>query len=627
MFMSRNWLKNSGSIAFLFCALLGQSQNSDTLKTFVVSEVISDLKSFSSLEFEIDSNSTKSLDEMLEESPAYLKNYGQGQLATLSIRGNGASQTQVFWNGFKMNSPTLGQTDLSLVPVFFLSNASLKPSGGSSVNGSGGIGGSLDLSNQIEWRDGVKGMAGIQIASFAHSISRIQLSMGRKKVYQQVKIFHRKGENDFSFVDISDVNKPLVYQQNNSLSQFGGQYEVGVKVNNNNLIQGTMFAFNSFREIPPVIGAISNKETQEDNSIRSFVSWKSFQNKFSSDLRLSYFSELLNYTDSVSSIYSNSNIETYQAQWRSKFKILKAFDVETSITNSFYKAKSTGFSNEKYRNEFGAYAKISETLPKLYYEVFGRQEFVDSSVSPTMFGGGFCYSPFKKKIEISGNIASVFRVPTLNDLYWASGGNTLLLPEKGWNSELSVSHEKKSKLKSWKLNLTGFYNQTENWIQWVPTNSGLWSPRNVKMIRNSGSEISFECGFKRKKISSSFKGFYTYTHSVALNHSSGSKSSSDKMPIYIPTHKATFSLRLVYQKATLTYSQIYNGKVFIDESNSAYMPHFFPANISINYPVSLKNMTLVIKGRVNNLFNEPYQVVANRPVAGRNYSFDLSFFF
>ncbi len=625
--MSPSWLKNKVSILFLFFAYTGFSQKLDTLNTFVVTEVLSELKTFSHIELSMDSNSTHSLDELLELSPVYLKNYGQGQLATLSIRGNGASQTQVFWNGFKMNSPSLGQTDLSLIPVFFLSNARINYSGGSSLNGSGGIGGSVDLSNQLNWQKDVVGMAGVQLASFTNSTARFQLSFGKNKVFQQLKMYHSKGKNDFDFTDVSDIQKSKVFQENNQISQQGGQYEIGVRMNKKNLIQGTVLFFNSDREIPPVLSTVSNKETQEDKSVKSFVSWKSFQDNFTSDLRVSYFKEQLNYTDSISSIFSTSNINTYQAQWRSKFKLLKVFDVETSLGNSLYQVKSSGFSEEKTRNELGLYSKISETLPKLYYEVFARQELIDVSFSPIMFGGGFAYSPFKKKIELRGNIASVFRLPTLNDLYWAVGGNESLLPEKGWNSELSISYKKTKKPKEWSTSITGFYNETENWIQWVPTNTGVWSPRNVKKITNAGAELSVNYSCQINDFSFGLLGFYTFTHSMNRISENSNTLLVGKMPIYIPNHKASGTFGMGYKKISLTYSQIYNGRVFIDESNSAYMPHYFPANISLEYRLKLKTQTLFLKGKINNLYNEQFQVVANRPVPGRNYSFDISYFF
>ncbi len=621
--MSRNWLKNSCSLVFLFLSSLGISQKSDTLSTFNVTEVLSELKSFTRIDLEFDSNSIQTLDEILEQSPVYLKNYGNGQLATLSIRGNGASQTQVFWNGFKMNSPTLGQTDLSLIPTFFFTDASINFSGGSSVNGSGGIGGSVDLSNKLKWKKGVRGVAGLELASFSNSTSRVGLSFGNNKVFQQLKVYHRKGENNFGFVDVSEINRPIAFQENNKIVQLGAQYELGIKVNKKNLVQGTLLFFNSEREIPPVLGVVSNREIQEDQSVKSFVSWKSFQANFTSDFRISFFQEKLDFTDSVSNIFSKTTINTYQAQWRTSFKFLKAFEVETALGNSLYQATSSGFSEEKLRNELGFYTKISETLPKLYYEVFARQEFIDSSFSPLMFGGGFAYSPFNKKVEFRGNIASVFRLPTLNDLYWASGGNELLLPEKAWNSELSIGFRRAKNHTEWNTSITGFYNETENWIQWVPTNSGIWSPQNVKRITNTGAEIKVNYQYQKKIWSLRVQAFYTYTNSLNRAPASG----ESKTPIYIPNHKASGSIRFGFKAMSFQYNQIYNGRVFIDESNSAYMPHYYPANISLSYKISFKKQSLLVKGKINNLYNEQFQVVANRPVPGRNYSLDISFLF
>ena len=113
--MLKKWLRNSSFIPMFFSVVSVFSQQEDTLKIFVVEESLTPLQSFSSHQISVDSSTFGSLDELLEHnSPVYLKNYGQGQLATLSIRGNGASQTQLFWNGFKMNSPTLGQSDLRL---------------------------------------------------------------------------------------------------------------------------------------------------------------------------------------------------------------------------------------------------------------------------------------------------------------------------------------------------------------------------------------------------------------------------------------------------------------------------------------------------------------------------------
>ena len=56
--------------------------------------------------------------ELLQDrTPLYIKSYGPGQLASISIRGTSAQHTAVLWNGLNIMLPTLGQNDFALLPV------------------------------------------------------------------------------------------------------------------------------------------------------------------------------------------------------------------------------------------------------------------------------------------------------------------------------------------------------------------------------------------------------------------------------------------------------------------------------------------------------------------------------
>lgn len=67
----------------------------------------------------------------------YVKEYGRATLSTVSFRGTSPSHTQVTWNGMKINSPMLGMVDFSMIPSYFIDDASLLH-GTSSVNITGG---------------------------------------------------------------------------------------------------------------------------------------------------------------------------------------------------------------------------------------------------------------------------------------------------------------------------------------------------------------------------------------------------------------------------------------------------------------------------------------------------------
>ena len=63
----------------------------------------------------------------------FVKQYGRATLSTVAFRGTSPSHTQVTWNGMRINSPMLGMTDFSMIPSYFIDDASLLH-GTSSVN-------------------------------------------------------------------------------------------------------------------------------------------------------------------------------------------------------------------------------------------------------------------------------------------------------------------------------------------------------------------------------------------------------------------------------------------------------------------------------------------------------------
>ena len=104
----------------------------------------------------IKQNITKSLADLLSEnSSIFIKSYGQGSLATASIRGAGASHTKVLWNGISLNNPMLGQTDFSLIPVFFIDRAEILKGGSSLISVGGALGGGILLHSDSEIKSGI----------------------------------------------------------------------------------------------------------------------------------------------------------------------------------------------------------------------------------------------------------------------------------------------------------------------------------------------------------------------------------------------------------------------------------------------------------------------------------------
>jgi iron complex outermembrane receptor protein len=110
----------------------------------------------------------QSLANLLQElSPLYIREYGPGQLSTISFRGTSSSHTAVLWNGLNINSPTLGQTDFSQIPAFALENVQVQYGSSSSLYGSAALGGSIQLQTQPrQWQPGVRARLRQEAGSF-----------------------------------------------------------------------------------------------------------------------------------------------------------------------------------------------------------------------------------------------------------------------------------------------------------------------------------------------------------------------------------------------------------------------------------------------------------------------------
>lgn len=108
-------------------------------------------------------------------TPLAFKNYGPGQLATVSFRGTSANHTAVLWNGININQPNLGQSDFSTLPVAGFDRLSVQYGSSACVVGSDAVGGSILLGSTPSWKPGIQVTIGQQIASFQNNQTQIGL--------------------------------------------------------------------------------------------------------------------------------------------------------------------------------------------------------------------------------------------------------------------------------------------------------------------------------------------------------------------------------------------------------------------------------------------------------------------
>ena len=149
---------------------------------------------------ELKENISLSMGDVLTyNSSLYVKNYGRATLSTVSFRGTSPSHTQVTWNGMKLNNPMLGSTDFSMIPSYFIDDASLLH-GTSSVNQTGGgLGGLVSMTTKPANAHGF-GLQYIQgIGSFNSFDEFLRLTYGDKHWQVSTRAVLSTSPNNFEY--------------------------------------------------------------------------------------------------------------------------------------------------------------------------------------------------------------------------------------------------------------------------------------------------------------------------------------------------------------------------------------------------------------------------------------------
>ena len=93
---------------------------------------------------------SRHLGEVLSmQLPIYFRNYGNGMLSSISMRGTSPQHTAVLWNGLNINSFSLGQADFSILPVAAFDEVKIHEGAGSARFGSGAFGGTVLLNSAL----------------------------------------------------------------------------------------------------------------------------------------------------------------------------------------------------------------------------------------------------------------------------------------------------------------------------------------------------------------------------------------------------------------------------------------------------------------------------------------------
>lgn len=574
---------------------------------------------------------TSSLSDLLSnQSTIHVKTYGHGNIATTSMRGGNSNHTAILWNGLNIQNAMLGQTDLSIIPSLFFNNVSLEYGGGSAMWGSGAIGGSIRLQNKTLFNEGFKTNLQMSVGSFDTKKIATTILLSYKKIASNTKIYYNNSANNYSYKDTTDKQNPNKQVTHANYNSQGFMQELSVLIQPYQKINVRAWYTHTERNLPSY-SLLTSKQSQEDKNLKLNADWNYSRRKLNSTIRIGYFNDQLNYTDSSANLLiSKSKIKTFIAESDNIISLnnhtlnfgVNFTNYQSNLISSENHIESTNNHQLSKLAVFIAY-KLSLLDSKFNYNLSVRKETTNQTEIPFTGNTGIHYQ-LTKHIAAKVNANKSYRQPTLNDLYWNPGGNPNLKPEDSYEIDGGIELNYSKNNFSLLMEGTYFNRHTTNWIIWLPTEKSYWSPKNVSEVYSRGTETKTELSYSKKDILIKIILHTSYVLSTNQKATSENDNAIGRQVIFTPRYNGQGTLLIKYQNFNLLFNNNYTGYRFTSTDNTSWVNPYYIANFKCSYNYSFSNINTELFFNINNLFNKNYVIIPNRPMPLRNYEVGIN---
>jgi iron complex outermembrane receptor protein len=559
------------------------------------------------------------LSELLQQRTGlFLRQYGPGMLASLTMRGTSAGHNAVFWNGLPINSPSLGQTDFSILPVGAFDEVSLHFGSGGALYGTDAIGGAVHLNSKLKFGKGHSFQTNSNLGSFGRWNQQLQYEFSDEKISLRTRVFRNIAKNDFPFQNLSRPGTPMERQEHAAFQQEGVSQDLAIQIKPNQLISSSIWYNQTEREIQPVMGS-NTQDMQQDKNLRWVLDYFNFAGNKTWNIKTGLVKDQLTFNASENST--------------SQFFLIGDLDWELSplissksgIRYTHVQGMLSTYSAEENRIEL--YQSTNLRLKEDFNVSINLRQFVYDGIlapfTPSLGADWIIFSKPGDELKFHINGARSFKVPTLNDRFWVPGGNPDLQAESSWSGELGLSYLLKWNNLRISQQLTHYRMWVDNWIIWLPRGN-FWSPENIREVHNKGLEYTFDAGYQLGSWALEVQGNYNWVRATNQTNISENDGSAGKQLPYTPIHN--FQSLIGISRGLIQSYVNYNftGSRFVGTDNIAQLP----AYMLWDWGLRMGELQLgALRGRigfqVNNVFNTSYQVMRLRAMPGRNYQLNI----
>ena len=597
-------------------------------------------------------------------SSVFVKSYGRATLSPVAFRGTSPSHTQVTWNGMPLTNPMLGMTDFSTIPSYFIDKAALLHGNSSLGESSGGLGGLVQLSTTPVAPEGLKVQYVQGIGSFSTFDEFARVSYGNARWRSSTRVVYSSSANDYTYINhdkkenIYDDNHNIIGQYHPRERNRSGAFkdlhalqDVFYRDGDNSIGLSAWYT-HSDRELPMLTTDYGDERSfenrQREQTLRAVASWEHFAPKWRSTVRAGYVYAQTRYdyrreaAEGVMNTMTRarSYVNSYYGRADGEYSPSRRWNFAVSLSARQHTVRShdrsvatagggnatVGYDAERAELAASATGRWRPT-DRTGISLVLREEINAGHTAPLMPSLAAEAELWPAaNLTARASIARNYRFPTVNDMYFLPGGNPDLRPEHGFSYDAGLSFETG---RTGLYRLTGsagwFDSRIDDWIMWLPTPKGFFSPRNVLRVHAHGIETRADLSLIPSRGWQVDAGAsFSWTPSVNDGEPvSAADNSVGKQLPYVPLRSASATLRATWRGWSVLYKWCHYSQRYTMSSNehslTGYLPAYYMSNIELGKELRLRPVDLSVKLAVNNLFNEDYLSVLSRPMPGINF--------
>ena len=504
-------------------------------------------------------------------------------------------------------------------------NVGIDYGGSSSLWGSGAIAGSIHLNNKTTFGQGLQTSVNLGGGSFGAFNGSAALLLSKQRFISSTKIYLNNSRNNFRYKDTTDKEDPEKRQKNAEYNFKGFMQEFKFLINPKQILSVNAWLNLNQRHLPNFNANQESKTYQKDEAIRLSANWTYVDKKFKSILRGAYFIDAIDYTDSLTALFSKSKAKTVMLENENYFNLHKNYQLNLAVNVLSSSASTENYSSGKTLSRASILLgnKFTFFKERLISYVSARAEYFSVGTLPVTGNVSTEYKWFKT-FSTKINVAKVYRQPTLNELYWVPGGNIHLKPEQGYTYEGEINYNKQIRNLSFFISGSAYSRVIDNWILWVPGANGNPSPVNIQKVWSRGTETSWKVHYLKNKFKLGTGIITAYVLSTVKSNAQENDNTSNKQLIYTPRYTVNGHVSVGYGQVDLMFYHQYSGYRFTSSDNLTWLSPYNVSSLRANYKMKFKELDLTVFGACNNLFNTNYSVMSGRPMPLRNYELGVS---